>query len=297
MAGAARYLDPATIARLGTIDLKARTIVEGFLTGLHRSPYKGFSVEFAEYRQYLPGDDLSTLDWKVFARSDKHFVKKYEEETNLTCHLLIDVSRSMGYKSGEVTKLQYASYLTGALVYLMHRQRDSFGLISFDEKISALLPASARAGHLRTVLLALERLQIGAKTNVAKPLHDLAAAVRKRGMVVLVSDLLDDPAAVLDGLKHFRYRGADVIVFHILDPYELQFPFEHAARFRDMETEEEVMAVPGSIRADYLERIQGLIAFYRRELGLAGIDYCLLETSQPLELGLMSYLMTRKRVL
>jgi hypothetical protein len=179
----------------------------------------------------------------------------------------------------------------------MHRQRDSFGLIEFDDSIAALLPASARAGHLRAVLLALERVQMGTRTNVAKPLHDLAAAVRKRGMVVLVSDLLDDPASVLDGLKHFRFRGTDVIVFHILDPYELQFPFEQAARFRDMETEEEVAAVPGSIRDDYIEKIQGLIAFYRRQLGLAGIDYCLLETSQPLELGLMAYLMTRRRVL
>ena len=297
MSGASRYLDPAIIARLGTIDLKARTIVEGFLTGLHRSPYKGFSVEFAEYRQYLPGDDLATLDWKVFARSDKHFVKKFEEETNLTCHLLLDVSRSMGYGSAEITKLQYGSYLTGALAYLMHRQRDAFGLIAFDDNISALLPASARSGHLRAVLLALERIQMGTRTNVAKPLHDLAAAVRKRGMVVLVSDLLDDPATVLEGLKHFRHRGTEVIVFHVLDPYELRFPFEQAARFRDKETGEEVAAVPGSIRDDYLEKIQGLIAFYRRELGLAGIDYCLLETSQPLELGLMAYLMTRRRVL
>lgn len=297
MAGAARYLDPAIVARLGTIDLKARTIVEGFLTGLHRSPYKGFSVEFAEYRQYLPGDDLATLDWKVFARSDKHFVKKYEEETNLTCHILIDVSRSMGYKSGEVTKLQYASYLSGALAYLMHRQRDSFGLIAFDDSISALLPSSARAGQLRAVLLALERLELGGATNVAKPLNDLASAVRKRGMVVLISDLLDEPASVLEGLKHFRYRGTDVIVFQVLDPDELKFPFEHAARFRDMETAEEVMAVPGVVREEYVERMQSLIAFYRRELQLAGIDYCLLDTSQPLEYGLMSYLMTRRKVL
>ncbi len=297
MAGEARYLDPAVVARLGTIDLKARTIVEGFLTGLHRSPYKGFSVEFAEYRQYIPGDDLTTLDWKVYARSDRHFVKKFEEETNLTCHLLLDVSGSMAYASGGITKLQYGSYLTAALAYLMHRQRDSFGLIAFDDSIAALLPASARSGHLRTVLLALERLKVGNRTDVAKPLHDLASAVRKRGLVVLVSDLLDDPVRVLDGLKHFRYRGTDVIVFHVLDPYELQFPFEQAARFRDMETADEVMAVPRSVRKGYLERMQGLIATYKRELGLVGIDYCLLDTSQPLELGLMSYLMTRRRVL
>jgi len=297
MAGGARYLDPAIVARLGTIDLKARTIVEGFLTGLHRSPYKGFSVEFAEYRQYLPGDDLARLDWKVYARSDRHFVKKYEEETNLTCHLLLDVSGSMGYGSGPVTKLQYGSYLAGALAYLMNRQRDAFGLIAFDDRIATLLPASARGGHLRAVLLALERLTVGAGTNVAKPLRDLAAAVRKRGLVVLVSDLLDDPQQVLDGLKHFRYRGTDVVVFHVIDPYELKFPFEQSARFRDIETAQEVMAVPSVVRQDYVERMAARIAHYKRELGLAGIDYCLLDTSQPLELGLMAYLMTRRRVL
>jgi len=294
--GEAKFLDPAIVARLGTIDLKARTIVEGFLTGLHRSPYKGFSVEFAEYRQYLPGDDLATLDWKVYARSDRHFVKKYEEETNLACHLLLDISASMGYGSGGITKLQYGSYLAGALAYLMNRQRDAFGLIAFDDRISTLVPASARTGHLRAVLLALERLKLGARTNVAKPLHDLAAAVRKRGLVVLVSDLLDDPTTVLEGLKHFRYRGTDVVVFHILDPYELAFPFEQSARFRDMETADEVMAVPGVVRRDYIDRMQAMIAHYRRELSLVGIDYCLLETSQPLEHGLMAYLMTRRRM-
>ena len=294
--GEARFLDPAIVARLGTIDLKARTIVEGFLTGLHRSPYKGFSVEFAEYRQYLPGDDLATLDWKVYARSDRHFVKKYEEETNLTCHLLLDVSASMGYGSGPVTKLQYGSYLAGALAYLMNRQRDAFGLIAFDAGITSLVPASVRTGHLRAVLLALERLKLGAHTNVAKPLHDLAAAVRKRGLVVLVSDLLDDPQAVLDGLKHFRYRGTDVVVFQVLDPFELKFPFEQAARFRDMETADEVMAVPAAVRRDYIDRMQAMIAHYKRELALVGIDHCLLDTSQPLELGLMAYLMTRRRM-
>lgn len=294
--GEARFLDPAIVARLGTIDLKARTIVEGFLTGLHRSPYKGFSVEFAEYRQYLPGDDLATLDWKVYARSDRHFVKKYEEETNLACHLLLDVSASMGYGSGGITKLQYGSYLAGALAYLMNRQRDAFGLIAFDDRIASLVPASARTGHLRAVLLALERLKLGARTNVAKPLHDLAAAVRRRGLVVLVSDLLDDPEQVLEGLKHFRYRGTDVVVFQVLDPDELKFPFENTARFRDMETSAEVMAVPANVRKEYLDRMQAMIAHYKRELSLVGIDYCLLDTSQPLELGLMAYLMTRRRM-
>ena len=168
--GRGGFLDPATIARLGTLDLKARTIVEGFLTGLHRSPFKGFSVEFAEYRQYLPGDDLATLDWKVYARTDRHFIKKFEEETNLECHLLLDVSKSMGYGSGPVTKLQYGSFLAAALAYLMNRQRDAVGLIAFDDEIIEMRPASARAGHLTSLLVTLERLKLGDQTNVAKPL-------------------------------------------------------------------------------------------------------------------------------
>jgi uncharacterized protein (DUF58 family) len=278
---------------LGTIDLKARAIVEGFLTGLHRSPFKGFSVEFAEYRQYLPGDDLATLDWKIFARSDRHVVKKFEEETNLECHILLDISRSMGYGSHAVTKLEYASYLAGALAYLMNRQRDAVGLLTFDDQIREMLPTSARPGHLKAVLVTLERLQLGARTDVAKPLGDLVQAIRKRGLVVLISDLLDDADRVIEGLKHFRYRGTDVVVFQVLDPHELTFPFEQAARFRDLETADEVVAVPGAVREAYKARISGLVDHYRRVLGQNGIDYCMLETSQPLETGLLSYLQTR----
>ncbi len=291
----ATFLDPATIARLGSLDLKVRAIVEGFLTGLHRSPFKGFSVEFAEYRQYLPGDDLTTLDWKVYARTDRHFVKKFEEETNLECYLLLDISRSMGYGSGAVTKLQYGSYLAGALAYLMTRQRDAVGLIAFDDKIVTMLRPSARSGHLTSLLVTLDRLPLGARTDVAKPLRDLAEAVRKRGLVVLISDLLDDVDRVLPGLKHFRYRGSEVIVFHVLDPAELHFPFDQTARFRDMETLDEVVAVPEVVRSRYLSALADLQERYRRELRLAGIDYVMLDTSVPLETALMSYLMTRRR--
>jgi len=289
------FLDPETIARLGSLDLKARTIVEGFLAGLHRSPFKGFSVEFAEYRQYLPGDDLATLDWKVYARTDRHFVKKFEEETNLDCHILLDVSQSMGYGSGPLTKIRYSAFLAAALAYLMNRQRDAVGLITFDDRILNLLPASARGGHLTSLLVTLERLTLGHRTDVAKPLRDLAEAIRKRGLVVLISDLLDEPGRVLEGLKHFKYRGTEVIVFQVLDPAELRFPFEHAARFRDAETADEVLAVPSVVREKYLEAITGLQERYRRELQLAGIDFVALDTSLPLETGLMSYLMTRRR--
>jgi uncharacterized protein (DUF58 family) len=298
MASSARerqLLDPAVVARLGTLELKARTIVEGFLSGLHRSPFKGFSVEFAEYRQYMPGDDLSTIDWKVYARSDRHYVKKYEEETNLNCHIMLDVSASMGYGSRGITKFHYGQCLAASLAYLMNRQRDGAGLTAFDERIVTMLAASARPGQLRGILVTLDRLQLGAKTNVSKPLHQLADTLSKRGMVVLISDLFDDPESVIRGLKHFQYRGTDVIVFHVLDPDETTFPFERATRFEDLETGREVMAVPEMVRGHYLQALNELIDRYRRELGAAGIDYQLLTTDQPLELGLLAYLSARGR--
>jgi uncharacterized protein (DUF58 family) len=291
------FLDPAVVARLGTLELKARTIVEGFLSGLHRSPFKGFSVEFAEYRQYIPGDALSTIDWKVYARSDRYYVKKFEEETNLDCHVMLDVSNSMSYGSGPMTKFEYGACLAASLGYLMNRQRDAIGLTAFDENIVSMLPASSRPGHLRSVLVTLDRLRPGRKTNVSKPLHQLADSVVKRGMVVLISDLFDDPIEVIRGLKHFQFRGNDVIVFHILDPHETDFPFERATRFEDLETEEEIMAVPGAVRDHYLKEMGGLMEQYRRELGACGIDYQMISTSQPLELALLSYLSTRARAL
>jgi uncharacterized protein (DUF58 family) len=291
------FLDPAVVARLGTLELKARSIVEGFLSGLHRSPFKGFSVEFAEYRQYIPGDDLSTIDWKVYARSDRYYVKKFEEETNLDCHVMIDVSNSMAYGSGAMTKFEYGACIAASLGYLMNRQRDAVGLTAFDENIVAMLPASSRPGHLRALLVTLDRLRPARRTDVSKPLHQLADSLVKRGMVVLISDLLDDPDAVIRGLKHFQFRGNDVIVFQVLDPDEIDFPFERATRFEDLETTEEIMAVPGAVRDHYLREIGGLIDRYRRQLGAAGIDYQLLSTKHPLELALLSYLSTRSRAL
>jgi uncharacterized protein (DUF58 family) len=290
-----QFLDPAVVARLGTLELRARTVVEGFISGLHRSPFKGFSVEFAEYRQYIHGDDLSTIDWKVFARSDRYYVKKFEEETNLDCQLMIDVSGSMAYGSRGITKFEYAACLAASLGYLMNRQRDGVGLTAFDDRIVAALPPSTRSGHLRNLLITLNRLTPGNRTNVSKPLHRLADSMNRRGMVVLISDLLDDAEAIIRGLKHFQYRGSDVLVFQILDPDELEFPFDRATRFEDLETSEEVMAVPGLVRSHYLEQISGLIERYRRELGGAGIDYQLLSTKQPLEMALLAYLSTRAR--
>ena len=296
-APARQFLDPAVVARLGTLELKARTIVEGLLSGLHRSPFKGFSVEFAEYRQYIPGDDLSTIDWKVYARSDRYYVKKFEDETNLDCHLMLDVSGSMAYGSRGMTKLEYGACLAASLGYLMNRQRDAVGLMAFDQEIVSMLPAAARPGHLRALLVTLDRLRAGRETNLSKPLHQLCDALTKRGLVVLISDLLDDPDEIIRGLKHFQFRGVDVIVFHVLDSDEIDFPFERATRFDDLETSEEIMAVPGAVREHYLKEMGALIERYRRELGGSGIDYVLLNTKHPLELALLAYLSTRSRAL
>jgi uncharacterized protein (DUF58 family) len=291
-----RFLDPAVIARLGTMELKARTVVEGFLSGLHRSPYKGFSVEFAEYRQYLPGDDLSTLDWKVYARSDRHYVKKFEEETNLECHLLLDVSGSMAYRgAAPMSKIEYGSVLAAALAFLMNRQRDATGLIAFDERIVFRLPAGARPGHLHTLLLALERMEVGKRSDVGRPLHQLAEALIKRSLVVVISDLLDDPEPIVRGLRHLKFRGTDVIVFQVLDPNELTFPFKGSARFRDLESSEEVLTEPAKIRTGYLRELAGLTLHYDRALRGAGIDYVQLDTSQPLDFALLAYLDARSR--
>lgn len=291
-----RFLDPAVIARLGTMELKARTVVEGFLSGLHRSPYKGFSVEFAEYRQYLPGDDLSTLDWKVYARTDRHYVKKFEEETNLECHVLLDLSASMACKgAAPMTKLEYGSVLAASLAYLMNRQRDATGLIAFDDRIVFRMPAGARPGHLHALLLALERFEPGRRSDVGRPLHQLAEALTKRSLVVLISDMLDDPEPVIRGLKHLKFRGTDVVVFQVLDPNELTFPFRGASRFRDVETDQEITAEPSAIRTAYLRELAGLTLRYDRELRGAGIDYVQLDTSQPLDFALLAYLSARAR--
>jgi uncharacterized protein (DUF58 family) len=291
-----RFLDPAIIARLGTMELKARTVVEGFLSGLHRSPYKGFSVEFAEYRQYMPGDDLSTLDWKVYARSDRHYVKKFEEETNLECHLLLDVSASMAYRgAAAMSKMEYGSVLAGALAYLMNRQRDATGLIAFDDKIVFRTAASARRGHLHTLLVGLERLEPGKRSDVGRPLHQLAEALARRSLVVLISDLLDEPEPIVKGLKHLRFRGNDVIVFQLLDPNELTFPFLGSTKFRDVESADEITAEPATVRSSYLHELTSLRQRYDRELRGAGIDYVQLDTAQPLDFALLAYLAARSR--
>ena len=288
-------LDPELLGRLGSLELVARTVVEGVLVGLHRSPFKGFSVEFSEYRPYLPGDDPVGIDWKLAARTDRFYVKRFEEETDLECHLLLDVSASMGYGSGTITKLRYGSLLLAALAYLVQRQRDAVGLMLFDHRVVDALPASSRASHLRRLLARLDTVTPAERSDVRRPLDALAARLTRRGLVVVVSDLLDEPEGIIQGLKHLRFQGCEVLVLQVLDPAERTFPFEGPTRFADLESDDEVRAVPGQVRAHYLEEMEALQERYRRELRLADVDYQLIDTSTPLDTAILAYLETRGR--
>ena len=296
-AGARRFLDPAVLARLGSLELKARVIVEGYLQGLHRSPFRGLSVEFAEYRPYLPGDDPRGIDWKIYARSDRTYVKKFEQETNLPCHLLLDVSASMTYGSQGITKLEYGTYVCAALAWLLNAQRDAVGLTAFDADVVAHVAPSVRPGHLRTLLATLERVAPGTRSDLGKPLNRLAEGITRRGLVVVVSDLLDDSDSVLAGLKHLRFRGMEVVVFHVLDPAERAFPFSSATRFRDLETGDDVVTAPALVREEYLRRFEDARAQFEQGMRAQGVDYCRLETSTPLEFALMAYFAARRRAL
>ena len=291
----AHLLDPAIVSRLGTMELKAKTIVEGLTLGLHRSPYHGFSTEFAEYRPYVTGDDTAWIDWKVYARSDRYYVKKWDADTNLACHLLLDTSASMGYGSGAMTKLAYGATLAAAIAWLVAGQRDAVGLTTFDEHARLRLPASVRAGHLHQILLALERVTPSAGSDVAKPLRELAEGLQRRGLIVLISDLLDDPEDVVSGLLLLGARGMEVVVFHVLDKDELTFPFEGPLLFRDLESRDEVLAVPSAVRDHYLAELGRHTGAYSQALQGAGMDYQVVSTATPLDASLLGYLRARAR--
>ena len=289
------FIDPNVLSRISNLELLARAVVEGFVSGLHRSPYKGFSVEFMSYRPYIPGDDLMRLDWKLFARSDRYYVKEFEDETNTSLSILLDVSASMNYSSNGITKREYASYLAASMAYLVIRQRDAAGITFFDDKIIEHIPPRSTTGHLHTILQHLKTVGPGARTEVGKPLHELAERHRKRGFVILISDLLDDAEAIVNGLRHFRFQGHEVIVFHIMDPAELSFDFSDLVEFEDMETGEKLVVASESSRDLYLENLERYKATLVRECGLLGVDYALLPTNRPLDFALFQYLAARAR--
>jgi len=294
-----QFLDPAVIARLAHLDVRARLVVEGFIAGMHRSPFHGFSVEFAEHRPYMPGDPLKNIDWKVWARSDRYLVKQYTEETNLRCHLLVDLSGSMGFKSprAAMTKLEYAQSLAAALSYLMLHQQDAVGVMLFADQPLSYVPPRAVRSHLDVLLKTLDRLEPHGRTRLGPALHQLAERIKRRGLVILCSDLMDKPEEVLSALQHFRHRNHEVIVFHVLDPDEIEFPYTDTATFVDLESGERLTTEPWEISRRYRERLAAWTALYRRNCRERRIDYVQLDTRTPFDRALLAYLEKRARLL
>jgi len=292
------YLDPNAISRLAGMELAARLVVEGFISGMHKSPYQGFSVEFVEHRQYMPGDEIRYIDWKVYGKSDRYYIKKFEEETNLKSYLLLDISGSMAFKSDKssekITKLEYGCYLAASLTYLMLKQRDSVGLVIFDDQLRKYIPPRNGSTHLHAIISELESTSPGKETNISATFHELAQRIFRRGLVIIISDLLDDPEQVLRSLKHFRHKKHEVIVFHILDPAELTFPFGGPVLFRDLETYKQLSVEADFLRNEYLRRMKQLIADYKNGCSANSIDYVQMDTSVPFDYALSVYLSKRK---
>jgi uncharacterized protein (DUF58 family) len=286
-------IDPATLMSISNLELRARVVVEGFWHGLHRSPYHGFSVEFSEYRQYSPGDDPRYLDWRLYARSDRYYIKKFEDETNLRCHLMVDQSRSMGYGSLAYTKAQYANTLAATLAYFLSLQGDAVGLLTFDERIRDYLPARHRPGHLRHLMVRLEQPAAGNATDLGAPLHRIVRTVRKRSLLVLISDLLGPIGTLEKDLTALAACGHEVLLFHLLDPAELTLAFEKAAMFRDVESGRELFIDPVTARKGYLERLEAHNLSVQSACRRLGIGYRRLTTDSPLELALFDFLRER----
>lgn len=295
MANSPQFFDPRTLAKLQGLELRARTIVDGYVTGVHRSPYHGFSIEFAEHREYVPGDDLRHVDWKVYGKTDKFYLKQYEEETNLVSYVLLDISESMGFQGPEsaLSKLDYARCVAAAVTYLVLQQQDSVGLVTFDREIRSLVRPSSHPSHLKQVLHVMEEVESVRKTATGPIFHDLAERLKKRGLVLILSDMFDDVQAMLTGLKHFRHRRHDVVVFHVLDPAEVDFPFQRTTLFKGLEELPDVLTDPRSLRKAYLAEFQKFQQSVERGCRAQNIDYVLMRTDQPLDVALSSYLAAR----
>ena len=290
-----QYFEPERIAKLQKLSLLARQAVEGFISGLHRSPHRGFSVEFSEHREYTPGDDLRHMDWIAWARCDRYYLKQYEQETNLRAYILLDVSASMGYRhSAEVSKFAYGCFLAACLSYLMCRQQDMVGMIAFDEGVRFHLPPRSTAAHLDRIFKHLETARPSRRTSIAATFHELADRIAKRGLVVVISDLYDDQDELLRALQHFAYKKHQIIVFHVMDPAELEFPFRTIRSFIDMETGRRLQVDPRYIRQAYLSEVSRFVDRYRRECADRNIEYVLTRTDSPYDRMLLNYLARRK---
>lgn len=291
--GAASFIDAPTLMRIKSLEMRARIVVQGFLSGLHRSPHHGFSVEFSEYRQYSPGDDLRHLDWRLFARSDRYYLKRFEDETNLRCYLLMDLSKSMGFKTAPYTKADYGRTVAATLAYFLSLQRDAVGLVTFDQEIGDYLPARYRPGHLHRLLVCLERAEAGTSTDISRALEQVAMTVRKRGLVILISDLLSPIGSLRSRLSFLRSQGHEVILMRILDPSELAFDFDKPATFVDMETGKDLYIDPHVARAQYQAKFGTHSAEIEKIANDLGVSLHTFSTAQPLELALFDFLQAR----
>ncbi|MBE2226931.1 MAG: DUF58 domain-containing protein [Ignavibacteria bacterium] len=317
-----KFLQPSVISKLANIELKAKFVVEGFIAGLHKSPYHGFSVEFAEHRQYMPGDDLKYLDWKVLGRTDRYYIKQFEEETNLKSYIIVDSSRSMQFRSSEselnsvsplkklfrkkeqvqsaikssISKLEYSTYIAASLAVLMNFQKDAAGLVVYDESVKTFIPPKATSQNLKLILNKLASIEPSGKTNTASALNLVAERIKRRGLVIIFSDLFDDQTAVINALKHFRYKRNEVIMFQVLDPAEMNFAIDSPTIFKDMETSKEMLSQPISVMNSYQDAVKEFIDNYRNACLSNNIDYVLLSTETPFDQALLGYLNKRKRL-
>ena len=289
----ARFVDPTVLARIGNLDLVARTVVDGVINGLHRTPYFGASVDFAEHRGYVPGDDIRRVDWKVFARTDRYYIKEFEADSNSNFTVLLDISKSMAF-GARITKLDYAKTLAACLTYLVHKQKDRVGVVTFDEEVVDFVPCSAK--HLDVVLHALDRVKATRPGRLSVPLKKLAEHFGRRGIVVLISDLYEDPETVMDALSLIRFRGNDVIIFHLLDSAEIEFDFKDASAFEDLENGEQIPIVPDALAEQYRALVREHIAALTARAAEHRVDYAMLNTSTPLDYALFNYLSIRDRL-
>jgi uncharacterized protein (DUF58 family) len=291
----ARFVDPRVLARIGNLDLLARNVVDGFINGLHRAPHFGASIDFAEHRGYVAGDDIRRVDWRLYARTDKYFVKQYDADTNTNFSVLLDISKSMMFGSGGVTKIEYARYLAACLGYMAHRQRDRVGIVTFDEEVVTYVPPSAK--HFDVMLHTLDRAEPVRAGRLRAPLEKIAEHFKRRSIVALISDLYEEPDEILEAVKPYRSLGNDIMVFHVLDPAELDFPYRDASRFQDLESGEEIPIVPESLLEQYRQLIAAHIEALRTKFSEIRVDYMLVNTARPLDDALFNYLANRERMM
>ena len=290
------YLNPSVINKIDNLSLRAKLVVEGFIIGMHKSPYHGFSVEFSEHRPYGFGDEIKYIDWKLWGKTDRFYIKQFEEETNLSCHLILDKSLSMDFGSDDLTKFQYSKSISAALSYLMIKQQDAVGLTTFDEKINTIIKPKSKASHLNLLLKTMHNSSTGGETNISNLLHGLAESINKKGLIILISDLLDDEHKVMESLRHFRYKGHEIIVFHIVDPKEKDLDYNQNINFIDLESNYNIIADSRLVKENYNKAFQKFSDYYKNECLRDKIDYNLVSTSDSLDKTLLKYLIKRSQL-